>query len=79
MAGSQHVAVAVSRHPEAATPISGSFIGVPTAFLGIEVDVKLEQLDKPYTSPQQPTLFPERQNQTQALPRLAARSVKADG
>ncbi len=34
MAGSQHVAVAVSRHPEAATPIAGSFIGVPSVYLG---------------------------------------------
>jgi transglutaminase-like putative cysteine protease len=56
--GSQHVAVAVSRHPEAATPISGSFIGPTTAFLGIEVDVKLEQLDKPYQPPEQASLFP---------------------
>ena len=69
MTGSQHVAVAVSRHPEAATPISGSFIGVPTVFRGIEVDVKLEQLDKPYTLPEQPSLFPIReQNQSQSLP-----------
>ena len=76
MAGSQHVAVAVSRHPEAATPIAGSFIGVPTVFLGIEVDVKLEQLDKPYSSPQQPTLFTiSEQNQTQSLPRVEV-SVK---
>jgi len=58
VAGSQHVAVAVSRHPEAATPISGTFVGLPTAYLGIEVNVKVEQLDKPYSSPQQPTLFP---------------------
>jgi len=79
MTGSQHVAVAVSRHPEAAAPISGSFIGVPTAFLRIEVDVKLEQLDKPYSSPQQPTLFPAQdRDQTQALPRLQE-SVKAEG
>ena len=61
MAGSQHVAVAVSRHPEAATPISGSFIGAPDVFCGIEVDVKLEQLDKPYVPPEQPSLFPESQ------------------
>jgi transglutaminase-like putative cysteine protease len=58
MAGSQYVAVAVSRHPEAATPISGSFLGVPTAFLSIAVDVKVEQLDKPYCPENQPTLFP---------------------
>jgi transglutaminase-like putative cysteine protease len=66
MVGSQHVAVAVSRHPEAATPIAGSFTGVPTAFQRIEVEVKLEQLDKPYVSPRQPTLFPvPGQEQTQ--------------
>jgi len=59
LTGSQHVAVAVSRHPEAATPIAGSFTGVPTAFLGIDVDVKVEQLDKPYSAPDQPTLFPD--------------------
>jgi transglutaminase-like putative cysteine protease len=69
MAGSQHVVVAVSRHPEAATPISGSFIGVPKVFRGIEVDVKLEQLDKPYVSPEQASLFPSQsQDQTQAIP-----------
>jgi len=69
MAGSQHVAVAVSRHPEAATPISGSFVGVPTAFLRIEVNVKLEQLDKPYVPLEQRTLFPvQGQSQTQLLP-----------
>ena len=71
LAGSKHVAVAVSRHPEAATPISGSFTGAPTAFRCIDVDVKLEQLDKPYTSPLQPSLFPS-QGQTQVLPTLSA-------
>ncbi len=60
MTSSQHVTVAVSRHPENATPISGSFFGPTTAFLGIEVDVKLEQLDKPYQPPEQPTLLPPR-------------------
>jgi transglutaminase-like putative cysteine protease len=69
LAGSQHVAVAVSRHPEAATPISGSFVGPTTAFTGIEVDVKLEQLDKPYQSPEQTTLFPAyAPGETSALP-----------
>jgi transglutaminase-like putative cysteine protease len=69
LAGSQHVAVAVSRHPEAATPISGSFVGPTTAFIGIEVDVKLEQLDKPYQPPEQPNLFPAYpSNETQPLP-----------
>jgi hypothetical protein len=47
--------------------------------LGIEVDVKLEQLDKPYVSPQQPTLFPvSEQNQTQALPQLEPRVKTED-
>jgi transglutaminase-like putative cysteine protease len=68
LAGSKHVAVAVSRHPEAATPISGSFIGMPSSFRFIDVDVKLEQLDKPYSSPLQTSLFP---NATQPLPTLA--------
>jgi len=69
LTGSQYVTVAVSRHPEAATPIAGSFVGVPTAFLGIEVDVKVEQLDKPFSPPEQPSLFPlPRQQQTQQSP-----------
>jgi transglutaminase-like putative cysteine protease len=55
---SQHVAVAVSRHPEAAAPVSGSFVGVPTAFLGITVDVKVEQIDKPVSISPQVSLFP---------------------
>jgi hypothetical protein len=42
-------------------------VGVPTAFKRIEVDVKLEQLDKPYVPPEQATLFPA-QEQTQQLP-----------
>jgi len=45
LAGSQHVAVAVSRHPEGSAPISGTFFGVLRASLGVEVDVKVEQLD----------------------------------
>ena len=68
LVGSQHVAVAVSRHPEAATPISGSFTGPTTAFSRIEVDVKVEQLDKPYSSPRQPSLFP---SVTSKLPAIA--------
>jgi transglutaminase-like putative cysteine protease len=70
MAGWRHVAVAVSRHPEAAAPIGGSFTGGSTAFLRIDVDVKLEQLDKPYSPAAQPTLAPARtQEQTQSQPR----------
>lgn len=44
MTGSNHVAVAVSRHPEKASPITGSYIGPRSAFLAIEVDVRVEEL-----------------------------------
>ncbi len=39
--GSQHVAVAVSRDPEKAAPISGSFVGPADAFLGMDIDVRV--------------------------------------
>jgi len=39
----QHVPVAVSRHPENAMPVTGSFIGTAKA-LGIEVDVRVEEI-----------------------------------
>lgn len=42
---SQHVPVAVSRHPESASPISGSFTGPTGAFLNVEVDVRVEQIN----------------------------------
>jgi transglutaminase-like putative cysteine protease len=38
---SQHVPVAVSRHPENAMPISGSFTGPKSAFLNVEVSVRV--------------------------------------
>ena len=42
VAGSQHIAVAVSRHPEAVPPIAGAFVGVvdkkPTMIVKIEVN-----------------------------------------
>jgi transglutaminase-like putative cysteine protease len=66
LTGSQYVTVAVSRHPEAATPISGSFTGPSTSFAGIEVNVKLEQLDKPFLPPNQPLLFPSDRRQAQS-------------
>lgn len=47
MTGSQHVTVAVSRDPENAAPIAGSFQGPADAFQSIEVDVKVIQVDKP--------------------------------
>jgi transglutaminase-like putative cysteine protease len=45
MTGTTHVTVAVSRHPERASPIIGSYLGPPTAFLGIEVNVQVEKLE----------------------------------
>ena len=41
---SQHVPVAVSRHPENAMPISGSFSGPGSAFLEVEVNVKVGEI-----------------------------------
>jgi len=39
----QHVPIAVSRHPENAMPVTGSFLGSARA-LGIEVDVRVEEI-----------------------------------
>jgi transglutaminase-like putative cysteine protease len=44
---SQYVPVAVSRHPENAMPISGSFTGTLDAFLNIEVDVRVDEIREP--------------------------------
>lgn len=41
---SQHVAVAVARHPEHAMPISGSFAGPASAFLNVQVEVLVEKI-----------------------------------
>jgi hypothetical protein len=43
---SQYVPVAVSRHPENAMPISGSFTGTLHAFLNIEVDVRVDEINE---------------------------------
>ena len=40
---SQHVPVAVSRHPENAMPVTGSYLGAAKS-LGIEVDVRVEEI-----------------------------------
>jgi transglutaminase-like putative cysteine protease len=53
MTGSQHVTVAVARDPENAAPIAGSFTGPASAFLGIQVDVTVVQIDKPVLPPLQ--------------------------
>jgi transglutaminase-like putative cysteine protease len=47
MTGAQHVTVAVSRNPENAAPITGSFQGPPDSFQGIQVDVNVAQIDRP--------------------------------
>jgi transglutaminase-like putative cysteine protease len=47
MTGAQHVTVAVSRDPENAAPISGSFSGAANSFINIQVDVSVVQVDKP--------------------------------
>jgi transglutaminase-like putative cysteine protease len=41
---SQHVSVAVARVPEGASPISGSYLGPPSAFLGMETSVRVEDI-----------------------------------
>jgi transglutaminase-like putative cysteine protease len=43
---SQYVPVAVSRHSENAMPISGSFTGTLHAFLNIEVDVRVDEINE---------------------------------
>jgi hypothetical protein len=53
MTGAQHVTVAVSRNPENAAPIAGSFKGPPNSALGIAVDVTVVRVD-PVPSPAPP-------------------------
>ena len=47
MTGAQHVTVAVSRNPENAAPIGGTFEGPCDAFQSIQVDVTVVQVDRP--------------------------------
>jgi len=47
MTGAQHVTVAVSRNPETAAPIAGSYQGPSNVFQGIQVDVAVVQTDRP--------------------------------
>ena len=53
MTGAQHVTVAVSRNPENAAPIAGSFEGPPNSSRGITVDVSVVRVD-PTPSPAPP-------------------------
>jgi len=66
MTGAQHVTVAVSRDPENAAPISGSYVGPTTAFQNIQVDVSVVQVDKEIPAPL-PANTPF-QNQQSAIP-----------
>jgi len=72
MTGAQHVTVAVSRNPENAAPISGSFQGPANVDQGIQVDVTVVQIDRPL-SPNAPAApvpasNPPPQNQQQSQP-----------
>jgi transglutaminase-like putative cysteine protease len=69
MSGAQHVTVAVSRIPENAAPVAGSFQGPASAFQGIQVDVAVVQVDRPLSAaPPVPALPPPPQNQPQFRP-----------
>jgi transglutaminase-like putative cysteine protease len=71
MTGVQHVTVAVSRNPENAAPVAGSFQGPSNAFQGIQVDVTVVQIDRPL-APAAPVpalnLPPQSQLQSQLNP-----------
>ena len=47
LAASQYIPVAVTRHPEHAPPISGTYIGTPRAFLKTQVDLYVKELQEP--------------------------------
>jgi transglutaminase-like putative cysteine protease len=70
MTGAQHVTVAVSRNPENAAPVSGSFEGPANAFQSIQVDVTVVQIDRPIppAAPMPASPPPQQQNQTQPNP-----------
>ncbi len=64
MTGSQHVTAAVSRDPENAAPIAGSFIGPGSAFQGIQVNVTVVQVDRPLPpAPPNPSVTIAQSNQ----------------
>ena len=73
MTGAQHVTVAVSRNPENAAPIAGSYAGPSNAFQGIQVDVTVVQIDRPLP-PNAPVFpvpalnLPQQQNQLKPNP-----------
>lgn len=63
MTGAQHVAVAVSRNPENAAPIAGSYEGPTNVSQGIQVDVSVVQIDR--LAPVAPSNSPPPQQQRQ--------------
>jgi len=73
MTGAQHVTVAVSRNPENAAPIAGSYQGPASAFQSIQVDVTVVQVDRPVPpTPPVPALNSTRQNPFSAQPQTPA-------
>ena len=50
LAASQYVPSAVSRHPEQATPISGTYVGTARVFLKSTVDLYVKQVGEPSLS-----------------------------
>jgi hypothetical protein len=70
--------VAVSRNPENAAPISGSYEGPGNVFQGIQVDVTVVQVDRPVPAaqPVQPLNPPPRQQQQQSQRQQAPQPVQ---
>ena len=86
MTGSQHVTVAVSRNPENAAPIAGTFQGTTDAFSHIEVNVSVVEADRPApATPPVPVLElapkdseePQTFRQIQQMPQQTAESAPA--
>ena len=77
MTGAQHVTVAVSRNPENAAPIAGSFEGPSNVFQGIQVDVTVVQVDRPL-APNAPVPVPpfNSASQNQASPQNQNQAVQ---
>src|SRR5476649_1563178 len=70
LTGAQHVTVAVSRNPENAAPVAGSFQGPAIAFQSIQVDVTVVQIDRPVppAAPVPVPNLPQQQNPPQLNP-----------
>ncbi|CAD5365962.1 Transglutaminase, N-terminal domain protein [Rubrivivax sp. A210] len=52
LGGTQHIRVGVARHPAQAAPVSGSWYGNKTAYLGMDVEVRVARVDPaPKTAP----------------------------